>query len=76
MDGENLEEKYNLKESVTEKDGLLSLQTSCHLDGGFGGGFYSVYLVDVLIISTFLYPSNTRVFCSLRSNLLLNQKHF
>lgn len=58
MDGENLEEKYNLKERVTEKDGLLSLHTSCHLDGGFGEWFYFVYLVDVLIISTSLYPSN------------------
>lgn len=34
MDGEILEEKCNLKESSTEKDGLLSLQTSSPPDGG------------------------------------------
>lgn len=49
MDGKILEEKCNLKESSTEKDGLLSLQTSSLPDGGVGGWFDCVFTLSVYL---------------------------
>lgn len=52
MDGEILEEKCNLKESSTEKDGLLSLQASSLPNGAVVGWFYFVCVSSLAIVLT------------------------
>lgn len=59
MDGEILEEKWNLKESGTEKDGLLSLQASSLPNGAVVGWFYFVCLQSNYLVYA-PYKNNTQ----------------